>query len=67
MKNFRSYDYSNGRTAMADSPLVSLNYPRLITYVKNQRAHHQKNTFQEEYLELLEKHGVDYDERYVWG
>ena len=41
--------------------------PDVIQYVKNQRAHHKKRTFQQEYLELLAKHGVDYDERYVWG
>jgi hypothetical protein len=39
----------------------------VIHYVQNQRAHHQKKTFQQEYFELLEKHGVDYDERYLWG
>ena len=37
----------------------------LIEYIKNQREHHRKKTFQEEYLELLKKHGVDYDERYL--
>ena len=41
--------------------------PELIEYIKNQREHHRKKTFQEEYLELLKKHGVDYDERYLWG
>ena len=39
----------------------------LINYIKNQREHHHKKTFQEEYLELLKKHGVDYDERYLWN
>jgi putative transposase len=41
--------------------------PDVIAYIKNQREHHRKKTFQEEYLELLKKHDVDYDERYVWG
>lgn len=41
--------------------------PDVIQYVQNQRTHHQKKTFQQEYLELLEKHGVEYDERYLWG
>lgn len=41
--------------------------PDVIEYVRHQRAHHKKKTFQQEYLELLEKHGVDYDERYLWG
>jgi len=36
-------------------------------YIQNQRAHHHKMSFQEEYLEFLKKHGVDYDERYLWG
>ena len=25
------------------------------------------NSFKEEYIELLQKYGVDYDERYLWG
>ena len=41
--------------------------PDLIEYIQNQREHHRKKTFQEEYLELLKKHGVDYDERYLWN
>jgi putative transposase len=39
----------------------------LISYIQNQRQHHSKKTFQEEYVEFLNKHGVEYDERYVWG
>lgn len=35
-------------------------------YIRNQREHHRVKTFQEEYRALLEKHGVEYDERYVW-
>lgn len=41
--------------------------PDVIAYIKNQREHHYAKTFQEEYLELLRKHDVDYDERHVWG
>jgi putative transposase len=43
------------------------NIPSVIKYIQNQREHHKKKTFQEEYRELLEKHGVEYDERYIWG
>lgn len=43
------------------------NVPAVVKYIQNQRAHHQQRSFQEEYLEFLQKHGVDYDERYVWG
>ena len=38
----------------------------LVTYVANQEEHHKVRTFQEEYLALLKKYGVQYDERYVW-
>jgi putative transposase len=38
----------------------------LVTYVDNQLEHHRIRTFQDEYLALLKKYGVPYDERYVW-
>ena len=41
--------------------------PEVIEYVANQREHHRVRTFQEEYRAFLEKHGVEYDERYLWG
>jgi REP element-mobilizing transposase RayT len=43
------------------------NLPSVIQYIQNQREHHRTKTFQEEYLEFLQKHGIEYDERYVWG
>ena len=38
----------------------------LIAYVENQAEHHRKETFQDEFRGLLEKYGIEYDERYVW-
>ena len=35
-------------------------------YVRNQEEHHRKKTFQEEFREILERCGVEYDEQYVW-
>jgi hypothetical protein len=35
-------------------------------YIARQEEHHQERTYQEEYLELLKRSGVDYDERYLW-
>jgi putative transposase len=43
------------------------NVPSVVSYIQNQRAHHQTQTFQAEYLEFLKKHAVSYDERYLWG
>ena len=36
----------------------------LIDYIKNQKEHHKKKTFEEEYRILLEEFGIRIDERY---
>jgi REP element-mobilizing transposase RayT len=38
----------------------------VIKYISDQRWHHQKLTFQEEYRAFQKKYKIDYDERYVW-
>ena len=35
-------------------------------YIRNQREHHRRWDFKTEFRGLLEKHDVEYDERYVW-
>jgi len=35
-------------------------------YIKNQEKHHQKRSFMEEYIIMLEKFGVKYDRRYIF-
>ena len=39
---------------------------KTIAYIKGQPEHHRKMTFQEEFLALLKKHRIEYDERYLW-
>jgi len=39
---------------------------KVIDYIRNQEEHHRKKTFIEEYTELLDKFGVEYDERYIF-
>ncbi|MGH9840329.1 MAG: IS200/IS605 family transposase [Blastocatellia bacterium] len=36
-------------------------------YIQNQRAHHRQVSFQDEYRAFLDKHGVEYNEQYLWG
>lgn len=38
-----------------------------IAYINNQKEHHRQQTFEDEYLAILCKHGIEYDERYIWG
>ena len=35
-------------------------------YLAGQREHHRKQSFRQEYLEMLRRHGVEFDERYVF-
>jgi len=38
----------------------------VINYIVNQKEHHSKKTFQDEYKAFLKKYEVEFDERYVW-
>jgi len=38
----------------------------VTSYIATQGQHHQKVTFQDEYRELLRRHGQSWDESYVW-
>ncbi len=38
----------------------------VVKYIQNQEEHHRKKTFKEEYLEFLEKFGIEYNIRYVF-
>jgi len=38
----------------------------VINYIANQKVHHSKKTFQDEYSAFLKKYDVEYDERFVW-
>ncbi|MBK9631552.1 MAG: IS200/IS605 family transposase [Saprospiraceae bacterium] len=38
---------------------------RLVNYIKNQERHHMVKTFSEEYIELLQEHDIEFDEKYL--
>jgi REP element-mobilizing transposase RayT len=42
------------------------NRANVIRYIQEQEQHHRKISFQDEFLALLRKHGVEFDERYIW-
>jgi putative transposase len=61
--NYRHFYWQRGYGAFSVSPSQ---LDPLLQYVEMQEEHHRSRTFQEEYREFLRKHGVGYDERYVW-
>ena len=38
----------------------------VIYYLENHQKHHARRSFRDEYVELLEKYGVEYDQRYIF-
>lgn len=43
------------------------NIAAVLLYVQNQEKHHREMTFEEEFVALLKKHGIEYDPKYVFG
>ena len=41
--------------------------PETIRYIEQQPEHHRTQTFQEEYLSILRKHEMPFDEKYLWN
>lgn len=62
--NMRGFAWQDGYGAFTVS---ASKVSQLIEYIRNQRKHHQSMSFREEYLLMLQRHGISYDERYLWG
>ena len=43
------------------------NLDKVRLHIANQKEHHRKMTFQEELIAFLKRHGIGYDEQYVWN
>ncbi len=41
------------------------NVPELISYIENQKGHHKKSCFREEYLKLLNHYGITFEKEYL--
>ena len=39
----------------------------VTAYIAKQHAHHRKVDFKAEFVALLRRHGIDYDEGHLWG
>jgi putative transposase len=57
------FGWQKGYGGFTVSPLAVESVKR---YVDNQERHHAKQSFQDEYIELLEKSNTPYDDKYLW-
>jgi REP element-mobilizing transposase RayT len=62
-QSFADFAWQGGYAAFSVS---QSNLERVRAYVARQEEHHRKVSFQDELRALLRKHGVEWDERYVW-
>jgi REP element-mobilizing transposase RayT len=53
------FAWQNGYGAFSVS---KSNLDEVAAYIRNQRGHHRTRMFKEEYIQLLERHGIEYDE-----
>jgi putative transposase len=54
------------QTGYAGFSVSQSNLETVRGYIANQEEHHRRMTFKEELIELLKRHGIEYDERYVF-
>ena len=57
------FEWQRGYGAFSVSQSMS---DTIKAYIANQRQHHRSQSFRSEYLEILRRHSIDFDERYVF-
>ena len=62
-KGISSFHWQSGYGAFSVSESL---VAKARAYLETQEEHHRHQTFQEEFRELLRRHGIEFDERYVW-
>ena len=60
---FRNFHLQSGYGAFS---IGQSQVPLLKRYIQNQKRHHQRVTFQDDYRKFLKSYQIEYDERYVW-
>jgi hypothetical protein len=57
------FRWQNGYAAFSHS---KGHLDRVCKYIYNQKKHHARKSFREEYTQMLIRYGIDYDERYLF-
>ena len=60
---FRGFHWQTGYGAFSVS---QSKVDDVIQYIRRQKEHHRRRSFQDEFRALLERHKMPFDERYVW-
>ncbi|SOE19882.1 REP element-mobilizing transposase RayT [Spirosomataceae bacterium TFI 002] len=60
---YKNFYWQNGYGSFSVNPK---DLSKVANYIANQRQHHEKSTFQEEYMAILGKYKIVFDEKYIW-
>lgn len=61
---YAPFAWQDGYGAFSVSPSLS---EKTVNYIRNQKEHHRKRSFREEYKLFLDAYGIDYDEKYAFS
>jgi REP element-mobilizing transposase RayT len=61
--NFKSFYWQDGYGIFSVNPSE---IDVVVAYINNQKEHHKKVNFQDEFRAFLKKYEVDYNEKYIW-
>jgi REP element-mobilizing transposase RayT len=59
---YRKFGWQDGYAAFTVSRSQA---DKVTKYIRNQKQHHRKKDFKTEFVELLERHEVEYEKRYL--
>ena len=65
MKNSALAD-SPGRRVMEDFTYSRSQIADVYYYIENQESHHKKRTFREEYIDILTKNEIEFDQQFLF-
>jgi REP element-mobilizing transposase RayT len=60
---FARFHWQNGYGAFSVS---QSNVTKVTNYIRSQKEHHKRQSFQDEFRAFLKRHEIEFDERYVW-
>jgi len=61
--SYKDFSWQGGYGGFSVSPSL---LERTRKYISNQKEHHKKVTFKEEYLMFLKEYNIEYNENYLW-
>ena len=60
---YQNFAWQGGYAGYSVSPSV---VERVKRYIENQKIHHKGQSFEDEYIQFLREHGVEYNDEFLW-